>query len=90
MPEIPLLSFFLLPLYIRESNMGQQLLYGIHRRKFSHASFGLVCSIQWGLIWKCGLSMCRQCFHLFAKDIGVIKQVQMNFLQWVIQDIYHT
>ncbi|XP_054582391.1 40S ribosomal protein S29-like [Eptesicus fuscus] len=71
--------------------MGHQHLYGIHLRKFSQASpFGRVCSIQWGLIWKRGLSMCRQCFHLYAKDIGFIKQDQRNFLEWVIQDIYYT
>uniref|UniRef100_A0A8D2E645 Small ribosomal subunit protein uS14 n=1 Tax=Theropithecus gelada TaxID=9565 RepID=A0A8D2E645_THEGE len=32
-----------------------------------------VCSNQYGLIWKYGLNMCRQCFCNYAKDIGFIK-----------------
>lgn len=89
--RISFFAFFLLPHCIWESNMSHQHLYRIQQRKFSQASpFGCVCSIQWGLIWKRGLSMCHQCFHLYVKDIGFIKQDQKKFLEWIIQDIYHT
>ncbi|XP_034513200.1 40S ribosomal protein S29-like [Ailuropoda melanoleuca] len=54
--------------------MGHQQLSWSHRRKFGQGSRSCrICSNQHGLIWKYGLSMCRQGFRQYAEDIGFIK-----------------
>ncbi|XP_075863218.1 small ribosomal subunit protein uS14-like [Microcebus murinus] len=54
--------------------MGHQQLYWSHPRKSGQGSCSCpVCSNQHSLMWKCGLSMCRQCFRQYAKDISFIK-----------------
>ncbi|XP_075859749.1 small ribosomal subunit protein uS14-like [Microcebus murinus] len=54
--------------------MGHQQLYWSHPRKFGQGSHSCrVCSNRHGLIRKYGLNMCRQCFCVYAKDIGFIK-----------------
>ncbi|XP_065776896.1 small ribosomal subunit protein uS14-like [Muntiacus reevesi] len=54
--------------------MGHQQLYRSHPRKFGQGSRSCgVYSNRNGLIRKYGLSMCRQCFRPYAKDIGFIK-----------------
>ncbi|XP_039738773.1 40S ribosomal protein S29-like [Pteropus medius] len=53
--------------------MGHQRLYWSHLRKFSQRSRSCcVCLNRYGLIQKCGLSMCHQCFCQYLKDIGYI------------------
>ncbi|XP_066114056.1 small ribosomal subunit protein uS14-like [Saccopteryx bilineata] len=53
--------------------MGHQQLYWSHPRKFGQGSHSCrICSNR-SLIWKYSLSMCRQCFGPYAKDIGFIK-----------------
>ncbi|XP_061425177.1 small ribosomal subunit protein uS14-like [Lethenteron reissneri] len=45
-----------------------------HPKKFGQGSRSCrVCSNRHGLIRKCGLNMCRQCFRQYAKDIGFQK-----------------
>ncbi|XP_074230879.1 small ribosomal subunit protein uS14-like, partial [Camelus bactrianus] len=64
----------LLPRCIRGSKTGHQQLYWSHPRKFGQCSRSCrVCSNQHDLIRKYGLSMCRQCFRQYAKDISFIK-----------------
>ncbi|XP_019486312.1 PREDICTED: 40S ribosomal protein S29-like isoform X1 [Hipposideros armiger] len=76
---IPICSFKkqllpLLPCCIRENKMGHQQLYWRRPRKFGQGSRSCrVCSNRHGLIRKYGLSMCRQCFHQYAKDVGFVK-----------------
>ncbi|XP_014448495.1 40S ribosomal protein S29-like [Tupaia chinensis] len=54
--------------------MGHQQLYWNHPRKFGQGSCSCrMCSNRHGLIGKCSLDMCRQCFHQYAKDIGFNK-----------------
>ncbi|KAM7044461.1 small ribosomal subunit protein uS14-like [Molossus nigricans] len=54
--------------------MGHQQLYWSHSRKFGHSSRSChICSNRHRLIRRYGLSMCRQCFHQYAKDTGFIK-----------------
>ncbi|CAN0229079.1 unnamed protein product [Lampetra planeri] len=54
--------------------MGHQQIYFSHPRKFGQGSHSCrVCSNRHGLIRKCGLNMCRQCFRQYAKDIGFQK-----------------
>ncbi|XP_045144526.1 40S ribosomal protein S29-like [Echinops telfairi] len=49
--------------------MGHQQLYWSHRRKFGQGSHSYrLCSNQ-----KYGLSVCRQCFRRYVKDIGFIR-----------------
>ncbi|XP_059548250.1 small ribosomal subunit protein uS14-like [Myotis daubentonii] len=54
--------------------MGHQQLYWSHPRKFGQGSPPRrACSNGHGLIRKYGLTMCRQRFRQYAKDIGFIK-----------------
>ncbi|XP_032773540.1 40S ribosomal protein S29-like [Rattus rattus] len=54
--------------------MGHQQLYWSHPWKFGQGSCSRhVCSNCHGLIRKCGLNMCGQCFHQYSKDMGFIK-----------------
>ncbi|XP_073198455.1 small ribosomal subunit protein uS14-like [Lepidochelys kempii] len=48
--------------------MGHQQLYWSHGCRSC-----CLCSNRHGLIRKCRLNMCRQCFCQCAKDIGFIK-----------------
>ncbi|XP_034856387.1 40S ribosomal protein S29-like [Mirounga leonina] len=54
--------------------MGHQQLSWSHQRKFGQGPCSCcVCSNTHHLIRKYRLSMRRQCFHQYAKDIGFIK-----------------
>ncbi|XP_027676397.2 40S ribosomal protein S29 [Chelonia mydas] len=54
--------------------MGHQQLYWSHPRKFGQGCRSCcLCSNRHGLIRKCRLNMCRQCFCQYAKDIGFVK-----------------
>ncbi|XP_074806323.1 small ribosomal subunit protein uS14-like [Natator depressus] len=65
MPRAPLDS---------SGRVGHQQLYWSHPRKFGQGcSSCCLCSNRHGLICKCRLNMCRQCFRQYAKDIGFVK-----------------
>ncbi|XP_049494148.1 40S ribosomal protein S29-like [Panthera uncia] len=69
--------------------MGHRRLYWSYRRKCGRGSHSChICSNQHSPIRKCGLNMCRPCFCQSMKDIGFVKLVEANFLEWVIQDIH--
>ncbi|XP_047421604.1 40S ribosomal protein S29-like [Sciurus carolinensis] len=54
--------------------MGHQQLYWSYVRKSSQGShFCRTYSNLHGLIWKYGLSLCRQHFCQYMKDVGFIK-----------------
>lgn len=54
--------------------MGSKALVNSHPKKYGKGGRHCrVCSNQHGLIRKYGLNMCRQCFRVYAKDIGFTK-----------------
>eukprot|EP00037_Helgoeca_nana_P019985 m.197089 g.197089 ORF g.197089 m.197089 type:complete len:57 (+) comp25078_c0_seq1:3493-3663(+) len=54
--------------------MGHAQVWNSHPKKFGPGSRSCrVCSNRHGLIRKYGLMICRQCFQLYAKDIGFQK-----------------
>lgn len=54
--------------------MGSKALVNSHPKKYGKGGRHCrVCSNQHGLIRKYGLNMCRQCFRVYAKDIGFMK-----------------
>ncbi|XP_047616303.1 40S ribosomal protein S29-like [Phacochoerus africanus] len=54
--------------------MGHQQLYWSQPRKFSQGPCSCcICSNLHSPIQKYSLSMCRQCFHQYAKDTVFIK-----------------
>eukprot|EP00036_Acanthoecidae_sp_10tr_P016314 CAMPEP_0206311726 /NCGR_PEP_ID=MMETSP0106_2-20121207/13615_1 /ASSEMBLY_ACC=CAM_ASM_000206 /TAXON_ID=81532 /ORGANISM="Acanthoeca-like sp., Strain 10tr" /LENGTH=56 /DNA_ID=CAMNT_0053742989 /DNA_START=36 /DNA_END=206 /DNA_ORIENTATION=+ len=54
--------------------MGHNQVWNSHPKKFGPGSRACrVCNNRHGLIRKYGLNICRQCFQLYAKDIGFKK-----------------
>lgn len=54
--------------------MGSKALVNSHPKKYGKGGRHCrVCSNQHGLIRKYGLYMCRQCFRVYANDIGFTK-----------------
>lgn len=54
--------------------MGSKALVNSHPKKYGKGGRHCrVCSNQHGLIRKYGLNMCRQCFRVYANDIGFTK-----------------
>ncbi|CAM9134660.1 unnamed protein product [Discosporangium mesarthrocarpum] len=54
--------------------MGSKALGNSHPKKYGKGGrYCRVCGNQHGLIRKYGLNMCRQCFRIYANDIGFHK-----------------
>lgn len=54
--------------------MGSKALVNSHPKKYGKGGRHCrVCANQHGLIRKYGLNMCRQCFRIYANDIGFTK-----------------
>nr|BCB97888.1 40S ribosomal protein [Patiria pectinifera] len=54
--------------------MGFANIWHSHPRKYGPGSRSCrVCGNRHGLIRKYGLNICRQCFRMYAKDIGFQK-----------------
>ncbi|CAM9105660.1 unnamed protein product [Ectocarpus fasciculatus] len=54
--------------------MGSKALINSHPKRFGKGGRRCrVCSSQHGLIRKYGMNICRQCFRVYAKDIGFTK-----------------
>lgn len=54
--------------------MGSKALVNSHPKNYGKGGRRCrVCSNQHGLIRKYGLNMCRQCFRVYAEDIGFTK-----------------
>uniref|UniRef100_A0A8D2B3X5 Small ribosomal subunit protein uS14 n=1 Tax=Sciurus vulgaris TaxID=55149 RepID=A0A8D2B3X5_SCIVU len=77
--------------------MGHQQLYWSHVRKSSQGShFCRIYSNLHGLIWKYGLSLCRQHFCQYVKDVDFIKgkrrkevneNLEWSFYFWCPSDV---
>lgn len=60
--------------------MGSKALVNSHPKKYGKGGRHCrVCSNQHGLIRKYGLNMCRQCFRVYANDIGFTKVSSVRF-----------
>eukprot|EP00050_Salpingoeca_kvevrii_P005612 m.284793 g.284793 ORF g.284793 m.284793 type:complete len:79 (-) comp11222_c0_seq1:118-354(-) len=54
--------------------MGHNQVWNSHPKKFGQGSRSCrVCGNRHGMIRKYHLNVCRQCFQLYAKDIGFVK-----------------
>ncbi|BBN11835.1 small subunit ribosomal protein S29e [Marchantia polymorpha subsp. ruderalis] len=54
--------------------MGHAAVWNSHPKKFGPGSRTCrVCGNGHGLIRKYGINTCRQCFRIYAKDIGFVK-----------------
>lgn len=61
-------------LFPLSETMGSKALVNSHPKKYGKGGRHCrVCSNQHGLIRKYGLNMCRQCFRVYANDIGFTK-----------------
>lgn len=75
------------PCSIASETMGSKALVNSHPKKYGKGGRHCrVCSNQHGLIRKYGLNMCRQCFRVYAKDIGFTKVIQpgIDLGRWIV------
>eukprot|EP00898_Chlorokybus_atmophyticus_P002814 jgi/Chlat1/3533/Chrsp23S08822 len=57
--------------------MGHSTVWNSHPKNYGPGSRSCrVCGNPHGLIRKYGINVCRQCFRMYAKDIGFVKTLQ--------------